>query len=319
VAFQPKSVGPITGTLAVSDEYGRTQKVALNGTGVAPPGVSLSPLYVLNFPATGVGVNVLSQIVTLTNNDDLPLTLTSTTLTGASDFAIAPGTNTCPSGPNAVLAANSACTMRLTFTPTAGGLRTGALTIVDSAPNSPHVLQLTGTGVGFALEKNGDTTVTINSGQSAVFPLLLTPAPLTPGTAVATFTCTGAPANATCTVTPDSVALESIRTISVTVLTGVATASSSPPLRRGQSRILWFAALLPLSLLALRRHRLPGLALLGCLIVLAGCGSGRLIPGAGGSDPTPPTQVTPGGTYTIVASASSAGLTRSVNLTLIVK
>jgi len=316
VAFQPKSVGTITGTLAVSDEYGRTQNVTLNGTGIAPPGVSLSPLYVLNFPATGVGVNVLSQIVTLTNNDDLPLTLTSTTLTGANDFAIAPGTNTCPSGPNAILAANSACTMRLTFTPTAGGLRTGALTIVDSAPNSPHVLQLTGTGVGFALEKNGDTTVTINSGQSAVFPLLLTPAPLTPGTAVATFTCTGAPANATCTVTPDSVSLDSIRTISVTVLTGTKTASSSPP---DQPRILWLAVLLPLGLLALRRHRLSGLALLSCLIVLAGCGSGRLIPGAGGSDPTPPTQVTPAGTYTIIASASSAGLTRSVNLTLIVK
>ncbi|MCU1225637.1 MAG: BNR/Asp-box repeat protein [Edaphobacter sp.] len=314
VSFQPKSLGPTTGLLAVSDEYGRTQNVTLTGIGTAPPGVSLSPLFTLNFPVTGIGVNVLSQIVTLTNNDNFPLTLTSTTLTG--DFAIAPGTNTCPSGPNAILAANSACTMQLIFTPVAGGLRTGALTIVDDAPNSPHVLRLTGTAVGFTLEKNGDTTVTINSGQSAVFPLLLTPAASTPGSAAATFTCTGAPANATCTVTPDTVSLDSIRTISVTVLTGTTTASSSSP---SQSRILWLAALLPLGLLALRRHRLSGLAVLGSLIVLVGCGSGRRIPGTGGSDPTPPTQVTPVGTYTIIASASCAGLTRSVNLTLIVK
>jgi hypothetical protein len=38
----------------------------------------------------------------------------------------------------------------------------------------------------------------------------------------------------------------------------------------------------------------------------------------GGSNPGPPSPITPAGTYTIVASASSGGLTRSVNLTLIV-
>jgi hypothetical protein len=38
-----------------------------------------------------------------------------------------------------------------------------------------------------------------------------------------------------------------------------------------------------------------------------------------GSNPNPPSSpITPAGTYTIVASASSGGLTRSVNLTLIV-
>jgi hypothetical protein len=39
-----------------------------------------------------------------------------------------------------------------------------------------------------------------------------------------------------------------------------------------------------------------------------------------GTNPNPPsTPVTPAGTYTIVASATSGGLTRAVNLTLIVQ
>src|SRR5271170_1608777 len=42
IAFEPKNIGALTGLLSVSDQY-RTQTVTLNGTGVAPPGVSLAP------------------------------------------------------------------------------------------------------------------------------------------------------------------------------------------------------------------------------------------------------------------------------------
>ena len=55
VVFQPKSVGAIFGVLTVSDQY-RSQTVALNGTGVAPPGVSLSPVSLVAFSPVGVGV-----------------------------------------------------------------------------------------------------------------------------------------------------------------------------------------------------------------------------------------------------------------------
>jgi hypothetical protein len=73
----------------------------------------------------------------------------------------------------------------------------------------------------------------------------------------------------------------------------------------------------------LRRTRVvgfAGFALLGCLIAVTGCGAGRAIPleSGSGSGPTSP-PVTPTGTYNIVASASSGGLTRSVNLTLTVQ
>ena len=86
--------------------------------------------------------------------------------------------------------------------------------------------------------------------------------------------------------------------------------------------MVWLAALFPLSLLMLRRtrgSRLVSCVALWCLIVASGCGAGRAIPLESGSNPNPPPgPVTPAGTYTIVASASSGGLTRTVNLTLIV-
>jgi hypothetical protein len=211
--------------------------------------------------------------------------------------------------------------MQVVFLPSIGGPRSGVLTITDNAPNSPQTLQLTGSGVDFTLGPDGSTSVTISNGQSAVFPLLLTSAANIPGTV--TFACTGMPANATCNVTPASVALGNTTTVSVTVLTGVTTTSSAAPLLLKRNRVLWLATLLPLSLLALRRNRLPRLAtgaLLCVLIAASGCGAGREIPlGSGPGSGAPAGPPTPAGTYTVVASASSAGLTSTVNLTLIVQ
>src|SRR5260370_196274 len=292
VAFVPTSVGPIMGSLSVSDTY-RTQTIALSGTGVAPAGVSLSPTNGIKFPATGVGLSVSSpSIVTLTNNRDIPLAIASKAVTG--DFAIVAGSDTC----GGTLASNAACTMQIAFAPTAGGSRLGALTITDDATNSPHVLQLTGTGVDFSLDANGSTKVTITSGQNAVFPLLLTSASNIPNDNVASFTCTGVPLNATCNITPASVPLGTTTTIAVTVLTGVTSASVT-----AGDRVFWLAGLLPLGLLALARRRLPRftcLLLLCGLIAAAGCGSGPRISAPRGSGPTPPTQVTPAGQYTAV-------------------
>jgi hypothetical protein len=53
------------------------------------------------------------------------------------------------------------------------------------------------------------------------------------------------------------------------------------------------------------------------LITLTGCGADRIIPNSGIS--TNPTNPTPKGTYTLTVSGSSAGLTHSVAVTLIVE
>jgi hypothetical protein len=299
--------------LTVSDQY-RSQTVTLNGFGVAPPGVSLAPFSMVDFPATGVGITSAVQMVTLTNNESVPLAVQGIATTG--DFAVVSGSSTC----GASVAVNAACTMQVVFVPTAGGPRSGTLTVTDSGPNSPQVLTLNGAGVDFTLNSNGPSSVTITNGQNAVFPLLLSSAGNV--TAVVTFTCMGVPANSTCNVTPNNVALGNTTTISVTVLTGVSSASSSKP-SRGRTRLFWLAMLLPLGLLGTRKKRLYHLASVAvlCLLIAAtGCGAGRAIPLVSGSNPNPtPSPVTAAGTYTIVAGASSAGLTRSVNLTLVVQ
>jgi hypothetical protein len=137
-------------------------------------------------------------------------------------------------------------------------------------------------------------------------------------------TCTGAPANSTCIVAPSIAPLGGTSTISVSVETGVAVAALAAPARPFNpaaisAKTLLLALLLPVALVT-RRRRYPRLALvfaLTCaLSVLSGCGTSRVIPastGPGGSTPTPD------GAYTLTVAASSAGLTHSVNLTLVVQ
>ena len=299
VAFVPKNVGADSGVLTVSDQF-RSQVVALNGIGVAPPGVSLSPVSGLTFAATGVGSASAAQVVTLTNNGGVSLSLTGIAVTG--DFGIVAGSNTCGSA----LAIGAACTLQVDFVPTVGGVRNGTLTVTDNALSSPQMLALVGAGVDFTLAPNGSATATLTSGKSAVFPLLLSSAANVAGTV--TLSCAGAPANATCTVFPASVTLGGATTVSVTVNTGVSAAAAL------HYEWAWLACLLPVGLVV-RRRRWLGLV---ALCLLAGCGSGRHIPGDG-SGGTSGGLTTPSGTYPLVVSASSAGLVRTVNLTLVVQ
>ena len=304
VAFVPKNVGLDTGDLTVADQF-RIQTIALSGTGIAPPGVSLAPLSGLTFNATGYGMTTAAQTVTLTNNGGMPLLIQSLSVTG--DFAIVSGSNACGS----TLAVAAMCTLQIAFTPTAGGTRAGVLTLVDNAMSSPQQLQLAGVGLDFALTANGSTTSTVSAGAQAVYPLLLTSAANVPGTV--TFSCSGAPAYSTCLVSTSSQTLGGTATISVTVTTSVA--SLRMPARFGTGPEIWLAGLVPIGWLALRNRRLRIATMLACVVMMAGCSASRLIPGSG----TNPGNPTPSGTYNLTVSGASAGLTRSVALTLIVK
>jgi hypothetical protein len=117
-------------------------------------------------------------------------------------------------------------------------------------------------------------------------------------------------------VDPASVLVDGNATrITVTVLTGV---SRSAAISRPQGRILWATLLAPFGLLTLRRRRLMAAALTCLLLMVSGCGSGRLIPSAGGPGGGPGS-VTPAGSYNIVVTATAAGLAKTVNLTLVVQ
>lgn len=109
----------------------------------------------LTFPNTLVGATSASQTVSVVNLGDAPLELsvpasgTNPTLTG--DFLLSAG-GTCPSipvgGTAATLATGARWTLNPAFKPTAGGSRTGALTLDLNHLGAPstHVINLNGTG-----------------------------------------------------------------------------------------------------------------------------------------------------------------------------
>ena len=332
VSFVPHTVGPVTATLTVVDEF-RTQTIALSGTGIAPAGVSLLPAGTLGFPATGVSQSGTPQSLTLTNNGGLPLILSSVTITG--DFSLATGSNC-----GASLAPTQACTLAILFAPTATGARTGSITVVDNALNSPQSVALTGTGIDFTLASDGGSTAqTVASGTSAIFPLLLSsPASITGNAA---FTCTGVPTYAVCNLSATTAPLGGSTVVTATIATGITTAalrSPGAPLVSGSGKggtaslAILAATLLPLGLILRRRRQsLPrlltllavatALPLLAGAAALSGCGSTpRTIPGDGtGSGSGGGSVITPAGTYSVVVTATSAGLARSVTLSVTVQ
>ena len=298
VDYVPRSTGAGSGVLSITD-VNRTQTVSLSGSGLAPAGVSLTPLG-LSFGNTGLGHVSAQLIVTLTNNGGSLLTIGSATVSG--DYVL--GSNSCAS----TLPAGGSCTLAISFAPTGTGLRTGTLTVTDSAATSPQTIPFSGTGVDFSFVASGSTTQTASgNGATVGYAVLLTPASGITGSAA--ITCTGAPANVTCIVTPVAVDLSvpAAQLITVTVTTGIAHSAIPAPVSP-----LWLALLLPLALLR-RRRVAPAMILLCCL--LSGCGSNRQIPLDSGTTPTP------AGTYTLtVTAADSVSLAQhSVGLTLIVQ
>jgi hypothetical protein len=141
VTLTPTVLGAETGSLAVTDgaraPYG-SLKSTLSGKGVAQATVSPTSL---TFPKQAVGTRSAAKTVTLTNNLLTTLTISGVTFTGADpdDFA---ETDTCDGS----VAAQSTCTISVTFKPTAKGARTATLNVNDSANNSPQQVSLTGTG-----------------------------------------------------------------------------------------------------------------------------------------------------------------------------
>lgn len=109
----------------------------LSGSGVNAPLATVCPPR-LSFPNQTVGTTSSPLTAYLSNTGTSTLNITGITASG--DFA---QTNTCGTS----IAANTACAINITFTPTAAGTRSGTLSITDNAAGSPHTIALTGTGV----------------------------------------------------------------------------------------------------------------------------------------------------------------------------
>ncbi|MGA7077281.1 MAG: choice-of-anchor D domain-containing protein [Terriglobales bacterium] len=132
-----------TSTITISGVSGSlTNQTTISLTVAASgPIVSLSPTS-LTFPKTDVGATSKSKTVTLTNTGASTLNITSITPSG--DFAVQ--STTC----GGTLAPKAKCTVKVTFTPTQVGTRTGTLSFTDNAPGSPQTVALSGTGIAQA-------------------------------------------------------------------------------------------------------------------------------------------------------------------------
>jgi hypothetical protein len=140
--------------------YTSTCCVVVNNAEVfTPQTMTFSPSS-LNFGLLQIGLSSPSQTVTVTNVSSHSATITSIGSSG--DYS---QSNTCPITPN-TLNPGQNCTITVTFTPTASGTRTGAVTLHDNDPGSPtQTIATTGTGEALAL---GFTPGSLNLGSVAV-------------------------------------------------------------------------------------------------------------------------------------------------------
>jgi Glycosyl hydrolases family 39 len=143
VSFSPSTTGFFSSNLTITDNgAGSPRTVALSGNGVIP--ITVVPkaggLYfynqIVNTPST-------PQPVTITNNQSIPLAISS--LTTSVDY---PFTTDCVDNTGTgTLAASATCTVQITFLPQSASSRPSALVITDDAPGSPLNVPIQGTGI----------------------------------------------------------------------------------------------------------------------------------------------------------------------------
>ncbi len=138
VTFTPGASGTRTAVLNVNDDApGSPQTIPLTGSGTAPVTV-LPGLLTFTSP---VGSTSAYQNVTITNASTGSVLFTGLLLSG--DF-IQTSTD-CGTLPF-TLGPGGHCKVALSFNPSIGGTRDGQLQVYDTAPTSPQVINLTGTG-----------------------------------------------------------------------------------------------------------------------------------------------------------------------------
>jgi hypothetical protein len=335
VSFTPSAAGNRTAALTITDNASPpTESAQLNGTGLTPaPAATLIPDS-LDFGTVTQGTSTPLNI-SLKNSGNAALHISSVAVVGADANDFSSSSPTC----NAAIPANSTCTITVTFTPLAPGVRTSTITITDDAPNSPQTVQVQGNAnpaftPGPA--PNGSTTASVSAGQTAQYMLQLTPGAGYSGTV--SLACTGAPLNATCKV-PATVAVANGVPVPFTVSVSTAGSAALPPSMPwrfsppARIRVLLLLAFALLLLLMARNRCMFDDALRGkplawngalaaiflcSVIYAAGCGSSSVTT-------TPPPIVTPPGTSTITITMSAMSPTQQplqlplIQLTLTVK
>jgi hypothetical protein len=332
VTFAPSAAETRSASLTFRDNAPDSpQSLTLTGWGgSAVPVASLSPSN-LAFGIDPLFNESAPQSVTLTNTGNAPLTISY--VSSSSSFTVMD--NMCGSS----LQAGASCAISISFSPIDAGPLTGALALTDNSnglAGSQQVVPLSGTGEGFTLTPaaGSSASATVAPGQSAKYTLTL--AGEGGFNQSVSFSCAGAPLEATCTVSPASViAGNTPVNVTVTVTTTASSASaprSGPPFPPApRSRVPLGVLMVAVALAATALLRLLWkksesvrwrlalvVATLEALMVVTvmGCGGAVSSRGGGGRNDSG----TPAGTYTLnvqgTATAGTGALSRTVQLEL---
>jgi len=326
VTFLPQSSGARNASLNVTAGTPLNTTVStavLTGTGIAA-NATLN-VSALSFNPQVVSTTGGNQFFTLSSTGNVDLTFGSMIISGANpeDFS---ATTTC----DATVPVGTTCNVFVSFTPSAGGARSAVLTVSDSAPSGTQTVNLSGTGQAFAMALGGSGSKSVAPGQSTSFQLQVTPQ----GgfNQSVTLSCSGAPVNATCSVSPSTVPMNGSAPASVNVMVVTQAGSVLPTARPGggpmDGRRGYPVAVVWLLLLCVTAGSLRGGIrspaavgrLVALVLVIALCAGlsaciGSSGAGGGGSH----MDGTPAGTYTLTVTGKSAPLIQTVTLTLTVQ
>ena len=136
------SSAPGTSTITITGVSGsltQTTTLSLTVNSSGGPAVSLVPTS-LKWSKFTVGTTSPAKTITLTNTGNATLNISSIVASG--DFAIKTVAKSCKS----TVAAGANCWIKVTFTPTQVGVRTGTVAITDDAANSPQPVPVSGKG-----------------------------------------------------------------------------------------------------------------------------------------------------------------------------
>jgi hypothetical protein len=175
----------------------------------------------MNLGQWALGTQGGSLPMTLSSTGGQDLSLTGITFTGTNsvDFS---QTNTCGTPP-ATISPNANCTISVSLTPSVYGPESATLNIADNATGGSQKVTLSGSGPNFRISASPNT-LTVVHGSAQTSTITLTPQAKFAQTVA--LSCTGAPANSTCTLNPANVQLfgGSAQTSTLTIQTTSSTA-----------------------------------------------------------------------------------------------
>jgi hypothetical protein len=325
VGFSPAAIGLDTAAVAIVDNApGSPHSATLVGLGTSPE-ASFSVSSV-TYNSQLITTSSAPQSVVISNTGNSTLNFKNVAITGANaaDFSLS---NPC----GATLAVSANCSVSISFQPTGTGTRTASLIVSDDATGSPQNVALTGSGTDFSLSdgSSGSNSATITAGQTGSFSMQI--APVNGFNGLVSVSCSGAPPQAVCSVTPSSVTLNGANSTNVvlTVQTSSTTSEAAavpfqyfPGDRLRPQGALAFGCLLVLMALRSRlanfKLRLAWVLPLAVLILgfCGACGGS-----GGGSTSAPPNNFvpTPAGTYNVSVVATSSGVSHTSSFSLTVK